>query len=106
VVEGIVDGIKARAGLIGLWYRLKLGGDHAVVLRMQTKSPYVGNVLTLFDEIDGELLPICEIGISPAEWAMLFDRGRLTLADDESTNGSGTWAGVSTKRSSTPRIGR
>src|SRR5260370_41446501 len=101
----MLDRTKARKGLIGLWYRLKLGGDHSVMLRMLTQSAFVGNVVLLFDEIDGELLPICEVSISPAEWANLFDRGRLTVVDDDSIDGLGTWAAVSSKPKAIPRIG-
>jgi hypothetical protein len=89
----VLDAAKAQKGLVSFWYRLKLGGDRRVLLRMQTQNVYVGNLLMLFDDIDGELLPICEVAISPVQWSSLLDRGRLAVVDG-SIEGLDAWAAI------------
>jgi hypothetical protein len=89
----VLDAAKARNGLVGFWYQLRLGGNRRVLLRMQTQNAYVGNLMMLFDEIDGDLLPICEVGISPVQWSSLLDRGRLAVVD-ESDEGLDTWTAM------------
>ena len=78
---GSVDRDPVLDGLSGFWYELRLDNSRALLMRMETSTFRVGNVVTLYGDEDGAPIPICELILRQTEWERLVMRGRLVRAD-------------------------